>query len=164
MRTVKTLRELRIEAHLSQEQVASAIGRTTGTINRYERGTTKIPLSTLNKLQELFGVKTIAAPKFEGKPDTKEEEAFETVRITLPEIRFLKTCHNMRDALYEGRMSVRDVIDATYEFMLPFEAVTYLYKWSKIGFYHFSKGDVVDRGYFLWNKLPPKYKRQVIAV
>ena len=57
MPTVPNLRKLRIEAALSQRELAEASGVTQGTISRLEQGDTNVQPSTLRKLAAALGVK-----------------------------------------------------------------------------------------------------------
>lgn len=160
---IKTFRELRIAANLTQEQTAKALGVSVTTANRIERGQMHVSMEMYKKINVLFGETAMikmGATKSRGKP-TKKPAENQKVFMLENEKRFLKTCWNMKDALRADRMIVRDLVDATYEFMETGEALTCLYKWSKIGFYHYPKGGVVDQGYFLWDDLPPKYRRIV---
>ena len=149
------------------KKTADRLGITVSSYNRLEKGETQPTENTYKKIVALFGEEVFIQPKrikppllkakhYKAKPEQKEKLTFET-----REKRFLKTCWNMRDALSGGRMIVRDIVDATYEFMENCEAITYLYKWSRMGFYHFIKGGVIDQGYFLWGKMPAEYRRVV---
>lgn len=164
---LRTLKEIRKEMNLSMQKTADRLGINISSYNRLEKGETQPTEDTYKKIVALFGEEVFIQPRrnkppirqakhYKAKPQQEEKMTFET-----REKKFLKTCWNMRDALSGGRMIVRDIVDATYEYMENYEAVTYLYKWSQMGFYHFIKGGVIDQGYFIWDKLPPEYRRVV---
>ena len=163
---LRTLKEIRKEMNLSMQKTADRLGISVSSYNRLEKGETQPTEETYEKIVALFGDGIFTArgnkPTFRKakhykyKPAKKETLTFET-----REKMFLKTCWNMRDALSGGRMIVRDIVDATYEYMESCEAITYLYKWSRMGFYHFINGGVIDQGYFIWDKLPGNLRRVV---
>lgn len=158
---IRTFRELRKGSLMTQQQTADALGVSLSTVCRIECGRMKVSKELHDRINALFEEETLI-PKCgdirrnvkHGKPPKEDEK----VQITQNEKRFLRTCWNMRESLRDERMIVRDLVDATFEFMASCEAITYLYKWSKLGFYHYAKGGVVDQGYFLWDKLPGKYR------
>lgn len=158
---IKTMKEKRVSLHMTQQQTADALDVSLSTVNRLETGRMRASIEMHRKINDLFK-ETVAVNKgtgkLRGRPHNNPNESGKVI-ITPNEKRFLKTCWNMREALYTQRMITRDLVDATFEFMESCEAITYLYKWSKIGFYHYPQGAVVDQGYFLWDKLPPKYRR-----
>lgn len=163
---VRTLKELRVGSIMTQKQAADALGLSLSAYNRLERGETQPRHKTYHKIVALFEEEVYfptgtKPPKRKANHHKRKVSQEEKTTFDEAEKKFLKTCWNMRDALSGGRMIVRDIVDATYEYMESYEAVTYLYKWSKIGFYHFIKGGVIDQGYFLWDKLPAKYKKAV---
>lgn len=163
MTALKTMKEMRVGMRMTQQQTADALGVSLSTVHRIETGRMKASLDLHKRINELFNETVVlhtGATKSRGRPDKKPDELGK-VTLTENEKRFLKTCRNMQDALHAGRMIIRDIVDATYEFMEECEALTCLYKWSKLGFYHYPQGGVVDQGYFLWDKLPPKYRRIV---
>lgn len=162
---IRTFKELRKGALMSQEQCADALGVSPTTVSMIEAGRRRVKKELYKKIVALFEEEVLIEHKSEKNryiKHTKEatEEA-EKVLMTVSEKKFLRTCWNMREALKSERMIIRDLVDATYEFMDGCEAITYLYKWSKMGFYHYSTGGVVDQGFFVWDKLPPKYRRLV---
>ena len=57
MPTVPNLRKLRIEAAMSQRELAEASGVTQGTISRLEQGDTNVQPSTLRKLAAALNVR-----------------------------------------------------------------------------------------------------------
>ena len=152
---IRTFRELRKGSLLTQQQTADALGVSLSTVSRIECGRMEVSKELHDKINALFEEETLILKCGDIKPPKENGK----VLITQNEKRFLRTCWNMRESLRHERMIVRDLVDATFEFMASCEAITYLYKWSKIGFYHYAKGGVVDQGYFLWDKLPPKYRR-----
>lgn len=161
MTSLKTMKAMRVGMRMTQQQTADALGVSLSTVHRIETGRLKASLDLHKRINELFNEAVVlhtGATKSRGRPGKKPDE-LEKVRMTENEKRFFKTCWNMRETLYAGRMIMRDLVDATFEFMDSCEAITYLYKWSKLGFYHYPKGAVVDQGYFLWDKLPGKYRR-----
>lgn len=159
---IRTFRELRKGSLLTQQQTADALGVSLSTVSRIECGRMKVSKELHDKINALFEEETLilkCARVHQNIKPGKPSNDSEKMLITQNEKRFLRTCWNMRESLRHERMIVRDLVDATFEFMASCEAITYLYKWSKIGFYHYAKGGVVDQGYFLWDKLPPKYRR-----
>ncbi len=157
VKKVKTLKQARIELKLTQQQLAEVLAISSSTVHRLEVGRMKPSIGLHEKINKLFGV-PVSIPHKSMKHENQDADG-EKMIMTEGERRFLKTCWNMRDTLRDERMIVRDLVDATYEFMESCEAITYLYKWSKIGFYHYSSGGVVDQGFFKWDMLPPKYRR-----
>ncbi len=160
VKKVKTLKQARIELKLTQQQLAEVLAISSSTVHRLEVERMKPSIGLHEKINKLFGVPILIPRRSmkSGKQDAEDAD-IEKMIMTEGERRFLKTCWNMRDTLRDERMIVRDLVDATYEFMESCEAITYLYKWSKIGFYHYSSGGVVDQGFFKWDMLPPKYRR-----
>ena len=159
---IRTFRELRKGSLLTQQQTADALGVSLSTVSRIECGRMEVSKELHDRINALFEEETLILKCGDIRKNVKRGRApkeNEKVLITQNEKRFLRTCWNMRESLRHERMIVRDMVDATFEFMESCEAITYLYKWSKIGFYHYAKGGVVDQGYFLWDKLPPKYRR-----
>jgi transcriptional regulator with XRE-family HTH domain len=65
-----TLKELRENLYLSQEDLAGKSGMTVGTINRLENGKQKPRLGTIRKLAEALGVKP-ADINFNKRPGIK---------------------------------------------------------------------------------------------
>lgn len=158
---IRSIREIRRGMLMSLEDAADALGVSVSQLARVERGEAKASEPLYEAIKEIFGQEVfvpagITTYRKQTAQQVKKDEA-----MTEGERRFLKTCWNMRDALYAERIIMRDLVDATYEFMEECEAITYLYKWSKIGFYHYAKGGVVDQGYIEWEKLPKKYRRVV---
>lgn len=161
MTALKTMKEMRVGMRMTQQQTADALGVSLSTVHRIETGKMHASNKLHKKINELFKETVIvnkSTAKLRGRPHNNPNESGK-VLLTENEKRFFKTCWNMRETLYAGRMIMRDLVDATFEFMDSCEAITYLYKWSKLGFYHYPKGGVVDQGYFLWDKLPGKYRR-----
>lgn len=160
--TLRTFREIRKSLGVTQKDIAAAVGVCISTISMLENGKA-VSADLYNKLSNLFD-EDIALECREEKEEPLIDEtiaAEERTLLTNGERKFLKTCWNMRDALKGGRMLPRDIVDATYEYMDDCEAITYLYKWYKMGFYYFPNGGTVDQGYFLWDKLPGNLRRVV---
>lgn len=161
---IRTLKELRVGSIMTQQQAAEALGMSLSAYHRLEKGRTQPTKNTYKRIVEFFeeevyfsqSVKTQKSRAIHYKIKKEEKQVF-----TLGEKKFLKTCWNMRDALKGGRMLPRDIVDATYEYMDDCEAITYLYKWYKMGFYYFPNGGTVDQGYFKWDKMPLTYRRSV---
>lgn len=65
------LRQARLQANMTQKQVADRIGMTYQAISNYERGKTKVESDILVKLCEIYGVSVpeVLIPKCDGKPD-----------------------------------------------------------------------------------------------
>lgn len=59
----KTLREARERRHLSLSQVGEMVGRHKGSIMRYEKGTSRIDMDTLEKLCHVYGLQFDDLPK-----------------------------------------------------------------------------------------------------
>lgn len=59
----KTLREARERRHLSLSQVGEMVGRHKGSIMRYEKGTSRIDMETLDKLCQVYGLTLNDLPK-----------------------------------------------------------------------------------------------------
>ncbi len=158
---IRSLREIRRGMLISLEDASQALGVSVSQLGRVERGEAKASEALYEAIKELLG-QDVFIPA--GITTYRKRTAIQVSKdeaMTEGEKRFLKTCWNMRDALYSERIIMRDLVDATYEYMEECEAITYLYKWSKIGFYHYAKGGVVDQGYMEWDKLPKKYRRVV---
>lgn len=162
---IRTFKELRIGSIMTQRQVAEALGVSLSTVSLIEAGRRRVKKDLYKKIVELFDeevlIERCESPNRYKKPTGQAVEDADKVLMTENEKKFLRTCYNMRDALKSERMIIRDLVDATYEFMASCEGITYLYKWHKMGFYYFSSGGVVDQGFFMWDKMPPQYRRLV---
>ena len=70
----QNLRELRKNSGLTQQDIATALGVTFQQIQKYEKGTTRLPLEALYQLRTLFGVGTdrffAGLPTFRAGPDS----------------------------------------------------------------------------------------------
>lgn len=162
---LRTFKEIRQEIGIPQKDIAVALGVSNATVCLLEKGELKISSELYQKITDLFDEEVLIECKIDKKQEkrTKETESnpLETPISAKNEWKFLKTCWNMQDALKGGRMIPRDIVHATYEFMQDCEAITYLYKWFKMGFYYFPNGSTVDQGYFLWDKLPGNLRRVI---
>ena len=102
--TALRLRMLRKEKHLSQQQVADALGITRPAYNKYESGVTA-PSRKLRELMDLFGV---SADYLLGKDAAAPETAHDDTRIEGQLRKYL----GLSDA---GRGIVDITLDAVYQ-------------------------------------------------
>lgn len=161
---LRTLKEIRLDLGVAQKDIAAAVGVCISTICGLESGKWEANAEIYRKLADLFDEDIALKCRVEAERTKSGKEGSELDdygMLTTGERKFLRTCYNMRDALKGGRMNPRDLVDATFEFMDECEAVTYLYKWYKTGFYHYPKGTTIDQGYFLWEKMPKAIKKVV---
>lgn len=54
----KRIRELRLGQHMTQTDLARAIGVATNTVTQYEKGTSKVSIDVLVNLAEVFDIST----------------------------------------------------------------------------------------------------------
>lgn len=75
------------------------------------------------------------------------------------EIKFFRLCYryitHIRDKVYQGTYSPRDLIDIIDEWLPHKRAWYYLEKWDRLGFYNY--GVTLDLGWIEDNKIPQRY-------
>ena len=82
------------------------------------------------------------------------------------EIKFFRLCYryitHIRDKVYQGMYSPRDLIDIIEEWLPHKRAWYYLEKWSRLNFY--SYGVTLDLGWLEDDKIPQRYMELIKGV
>ena len=105
------IKALRTEKNITQEQLGELIGKTTSSIQKYERGVVEVPLSVLEKIANALDVSLLVLM------DIDQLNALSEKSLSNGNINFAEFIHKIAESQFKKKYSPMDRICAFFSML-----------------------------------------------